>query len=257
MKKKIFAAILAVLTAASMAACGNGNGETDGNGGNDVNDVTVSEEITEADTETEAAEETSEETESETENETETEDETESETENSDGNAAAGDTYSGNGYTMTINSEKWMDGSEYLKLVSQYSEELDTGLNVSAEDIENLNDGMFFHTELSGSNFNIVCNQIGDPGPDFDIGIFGDLMEEQYTAAGFTYLGDEVFERSGKDWIKVEVEVEQQGMAMKMLQYATINGENQYVVTYTSDKDSYDKGLSDFEEVFDTFAFTE
>lgn len=243
MKKKIFAAILAVLTAASMAACGNNE-----NGGNDVPDVTTTSATeTKTNTETDV-----------TETETETETNTETEAEDNDSQAAAaGNTYRGNGYTMTINSEKWVDGSEYLKLVSEYTEELDMGLDVSAEDIENLNDGMFFHADLSGSNFNIVCSEIGNLGSDFDISQFGDLMEEQYTAAGFTYLGDEVFERNGKNWLKIEVEADQMGTAMRMLQYMALNGVNQYVVTYTSDKDIYDEALSDFEEVFNTFEFTE
>ena len=51
--------------------------------------------------------------------------------------------------------------------------------------------------------------------------------------------------------------MEQSGASMKMLQYMALNGVNQYVVTYTSDKDNYDKALSDFEEVFDSFKFTE
>lgn len=252
MKKKIFAAILAVLTAAFMAACGNGSSSE-----NDVPDVTTSAETeTETNTETDVTE-----TETETETNTETDmTETNTETEAEDNNsqaAAAGNTYSGNGYTMTINSEKWVDGSEYVKLISEYSSELDMSLDVSAEDIENLNDGMFFHADLSGSNFNIVCSEIGDLGSDFDISQFGDLMEEQYTAAGFTYLGDEVFERNGKNWLKIEVEADQMGTAMRMLQYMALNGVNQYVVTYTSDKDIYDEALSDFEEVFNTFEFTE
>ncbi|MBD5139289.1 MAG: hypothetical protein HDT24_08275 [Ruminococcus sp.] len=256
MKKKIFAAILAVLTAASMAACGSG--ETGGNDGNDVPDVTVSYETTESDSETEAATEAPVETVPETETESETEAETEAETENAEENAsAAGDVYSGTGYTINVDSGKWVDASGYIKLISEYSANMDTGLNVSAEDIENLNDGMFFHADLSGSNFNIVCNEIGDLGADFDISMFAGLMEEQYAAAGITYLGDEVVEHNGKNWLKIEVEMEQSGASMKMLQYMTLNGVNQYVVTYTSDKDNYDKALSDFEEVFDSFKFTE
>ena len=252
MNKKIFAAIFAVLTAASMAACGNG--ETGGNDGNDVPDVTVSYETTESDSETEAATEAP----VETVPETETESETEAETENAEENAsAAGDVYSGTGYTINVDSGKWVDASGYIKLISEYSANMDTGLNVSAEDIENLNDGMFFHADLSGSNFNIVCNEIGDLGADFDISMFAGLMEEQYAAAGMTYLGDEVVKHDGKNWLKVDVEMEQSGASMKMLQYMTLNGVNQYVVTYTSDKDNYDKALSDFEEVFDSFKFTE
>lgn len=252
MKKKIFAAILAVLTAASMAACGSG--ETGGNDGNDVPDVTVSYETTETDSETEAATEAP----VETVPETEAEAETEAETENADGNAsAAGDVYSGTGYTINVDSGKWVDASGYIKLISEYSANMDTGLDVSAEDIENMSDGMFFHADLSGSNFNIVCNEIGDLGADFDISMFAGLMEEQYAAAGMTYLGDEVVKHDGKNWLKVDVEMEQSGTSMKMLQYMALNGVNQYVVTYTADKDNYDKTLSDFEEVFDSFEFTE
>ena len=244
MKKKIFAAILAVLTAASMAACGNG--ETGGNDGNDVPDVTVSYETTESNSETEAPVETVPET------------ETETEAENAEENAsAAGDVYNGTGYTINVDPAKWADASAYIKLISEYSAEMDTGLDVSAEDIENMSDGMFFHADLSGSNFNIVCNEIGDLGADFDISMFAGLMEEQYAAAGMTYLGDEVIEHNGKNWLKVSVETEQSGSSMKMLQYMTLNGVNQYVVTYTSDKDNYDKALSDFEDVFASFKFTE
>ncbi|MDE6747161.1 MAG: hypothetical protein K2J72_11105 [Oscillospiraceae bacterium] len=252
MKKKIFAAVLAVLTAASMAACVNG--ETGGNDVNDVPDVTVSEETTETDSETEATTEKP----VETVPETETEAETEAETEKADGNAsAAGDVYKGTGYTINVDPAKWADASAYIKLISEYSSELDISMNVSAEDIENLNDGMFFHADLSGSNFNIVCNEIGDLGADFDISMFAGLMEEQYTALGMTYLGDDVVEHNGKNWLKIEVEVEESGTAMRMLQYMALNGVNQYVITYTSDKDNYDKALSDFEDVFASFKFTE
>lgn len=245
MKKKVFAAVLAVLTAASMAACGNG--ETVGN---DVSDATTSAEMAEPDSETEANAETPEETESES--------ETESETENDEENApASADVYIGTGYTINVDPEKWTDASDYIKLISEYSAEMDTGLDVSAEDIENLNDGMFFHASLTGSNFNIVCNEIGDLGSDFDISQFAGLMEEQYDAAGMTYLGDDVIEHNGKNWLKVEVEAEQSGTAMKMLQYMALNGVNQYVITYTADKDNYDSVLSDFEAVFDSFKFNE
>lgn len=254
MKKKIFAAVLALLTAASMAACGGGG--TGGNGVNDVPEVTVSEETTKTEATTEKPVETVPETEAET--ETETEAETEAETENDKGNAsAAGDVYRGKGYTINVDSKKWADASEYIKLISEYSANLDIGLDISAEDIENLNDGMFFHTDLSGSNFNIVCNEIGDLGADFDISMFAGLMEEQYKAAGITYLGDEVVKHNGKNWLKIEVEVTESGTDMKMLQYMALNGVNQYVITYTSNKDNYDKALSDFEAVFDSFEFTE
>lgn len=252
MKKKIFAAVLAVLTAASMAACGNE--EAGGNDVNDVPDVTVSEKTAKADPETEASTEKP----VETVPETETEAETEAETESADGNAsAAGDVYKGTGYTITIDTEKWADASEYIRLIGEYSAELDLGMELSAEEIESMSDGIFFRTNMSGTNFNIVCNEIGDLGADFDISMFAGLMEEQYTAAGITYLGDEVIKHNGKNWLKVNVETDRSGADMKMLQYMALNGANQYVITYTADKDNYDKSLSEFEAVFNSFEFTD
>lgn len=250
MKKKIFAVILAVLTAASMAACGNG--ETDGNGGNDVPDVTASEETTENNSETE---ETESETESET--ETETESETEQESEADDGNAdAAGDVYSGNGYTMVIDEEKWLDASEYLKMISEYSAELDTGLDVSAEDIQNMNDGMFYHTNQDGTNFNIVKTDVGNTG-DVDMGQLAEVIKQQYEASGFTWLDYEINEFDGREWLGVYVETNLSGTDMKMLQYFAIKDGSEYVITYTSGKDLFDAGRSDFDEVMNSFKFSE
>lgn len=253
MKKKIFAVILAVLTAASMAACGNG--ET---GGNDVSDVTVSDEITENNSETETEEaETETETETESETETETESETEQETEDEDGDSdASEDVYSGNGYTMVIDEEKWLDASEYLKMISEYSAELDTGLDVSAEDIQNMNDGMFYHTNQDGTNFNIVKTDIGDVG-DVDISELADVLKQQYEAAGMTWLDYEINEFDGREWLGVYVEANLGGAETKMLQYFAIKDGSEYVITYTAGKDLFDAGRSDFDEVMNSFKFSE
>lgn len=253
MKKKIFAAVLAVLTAASMAACGNG--ETDGNGGNDVPDVTVSEETTEADSETEENTETPSETVPET--ETETESETEQETEDEDVDTAeAGDIYSGNGYTMTIDGEKWLDASEYLKLISEYSAELNTDLDVSAEDIQNMNDGMFYHTNQDGTNFNIVKTDVGNTG-DVDMSQLAEVIKQQYEAAGMIWLDYEINEFDGREWLGVYVETNLSGVDMKMLQYFAIKDGSEYVITYTAGKDLFDAGRSDFDEVMNSFKFSE
>lgn len=116
MKNKIFAAILSVLTAASMAACGNG--EAGENGGNDVADVTTSAEASETKTETDETESETEseaETESETESETETEQETEAE--DGDGDAAA-DVYTGDGYTR---KNTYRNSRQYQRSVNAFT----------------------------------------------------------------------------------------------------------------------------------------
>ena len=234
MKTKIFAAILAVLTAASMAACGNG--ETDGNSGNNSEDVTVSEETTESKAETE-------ETEAKTESEAETESETEQKTENADDNSAeAGDVYSGDGYTMTIDNGKWVDAFEYLKMSNEHSEAL--------EDLSEQIDYLFLHTEQAGVNFTVVCVELTE---DFDgIGQFRDFLKDTYTDGGTTYLSDEVININGKDWLRFEIEEENM-----TIQYITLNGRSQYIMTYVGNNDNRGDSLSDFEAVCSTFTFTE
>lgn len=251
MKKKIFAAVLAVLTAASMAACGNG--ETGGNDGNGDASVTVSEEITENKTETEANTETVPETETESETESETEQETEAENGNAD---AEGDIYSGDGYTMVVDGEKWMDASELLEMISEYSAELDTGLDVSAEDIQNMNDGVFYHTNQDGTNFNIVKTEVGNTG-DVDLSQLAEALKQQYEAVGMTWIDYEINEFDGREWLGVYVETNLSGMDTKMLQYFAIKDGSEYVITYTAGKDLFDAGRSDFDAVMNSFKFSE
>jgi len=251
MKKKIFAAVLAVLTAASMAACGNG--ETGGNDGNGDASVTVSEEITENKTETEANTETVPETETESETESETEQETEAENGNAD---AEGDIYSGDGYTMVVDGEKWMDASELLEMISEYSAELDTGLDVSAEDIQNMNDGVFYHTNQDGTNFNIVKTEVGNTG-DVDLSQLAEALKQQYEAVGMIWLDHDINEFDGREWLGVYVETNLSGMDTKMLQYFAIKDGSEYVITYTAGKDLFDAGRSDFDAVMNSFKFSE
>jgi len=251
MKKKIFAAVLAVLTAASMAACGNG--ETGGNDGNGDASVTVSEEITENKTETEANTETVPETETESETESETEQETEAENGNAD---AEGDIYSGDGYTMVVDGEKWMDASELLEMISEYSAELDTGLDVSAEDIQNMNDGVFYHTNQDGTNFNIVKTEVGNTG-DVDLSQLAEALKQQYEAVGMIWLDHDINEFDGREWLGVYVETNLSGMDTKMLQYFAIKDGSEYVITYTAGKDLFDAVRSDFDAVMNSFKFSE
>ncbi|MDE6132246.1 MAG: hypothetical protein K2G04_02545, partial [Oscillospiraceae bacterium] len=166
------------------------------------------------------------------------------------------DLYSGSGYTVKVDSEKWMDASEYVKLISEYAEDTDIGLNLTAEDIQNMNDGMFYHASGDGTNFNIVCNAIGNTD-GINISDGEELMKEQYEAVGITWIGSEVTAINGVDWLKINVEMSMEGTAMKMLQCMALANGNQYVLTFTADTDKYDGAISDFEAVLNSFKLTD
>lgn len=240
MKKKIFAAVLAILTAASMTACGNNGNSAE------VIDETTSAAVTREESPVETQAEDNAATEAETEPETETE-------------AAAQDSenlHKGDGYTVEVDSAKWMDASDYVKMISEYAEDVDIGMDLTAEDIQNMNDGMFYHTNEDGTNFNIVCNAVGNTD-GINIADGAEFMKEQYAAAGMSWTDSELVEINGIEWLKINVETSMQGTNMKMLQCMALANGNQYILTYTANTDKYDSAMADFEDVLNSFKLTE
>lgn len=185
-----------------------------------------------------------------------TQEENPAETGTKSAEADNGNLYSGNGYTVEVDSEKWMDASEYVKMLSEYAEDNNLTQNLTAEDFQNMNDGMFYHTNGDGTNFNIVCNAVGNTD-GVRIGDGAEIMKEQYEAAGITWLDSEVVTINGLEWLKINVEMSMEGTNMKMLQCMALANGNQYVVTYTSGKDLFDACRSDFDEVMNSFKFSE
>lgn len=233
--KKILAAVTAILMLSALTACGN-----DGNSAEVTNETTSAAALNESSAETQA------------ENNNDTEAEKEAETEAAEVNDE--DLYSGTGYTVKVDSAKWMDASDYLKLISEYAE--DTNLtDLTAEDLQNMSDGMFYHANGDGTNFNIGCNPIGNTD-GISIGDGAEIMKEQYVAMGINWIGSEVVEINGVEWLKIDVETSMSGTDMKMLQCMALANGNQYVLTYTADADKYNSALSDFEKVLNSFKLT-
>ena len=237
--KKFLAAVTAILMLSAMTAC-----ESDGNSAEVIDETTSAA----------AQEEISAETQAENNDETEAETDAETEAETEAAEVDDKDMYSGNGYTVKVDSAKWMDASEYVKLISEYAEDTNM-MSLTAEDIQNMNDGMFYHANEDGTNFNIVCNPIGNTD-GISIGDGAELMKEQYEAAGINWIGSEVVEINGVEWLKIDVETSMSGTDMKMLQCMALENGNQYVLTYTSDADKYNDALPDFEEVLNNFKLT-
>lgn len=234
--KKFLAAVTAILMLSALTACGG-----DGNSAEVINEVTSAAGQDDSAAETQAKDND------------QTEAETEAETEAAE---ADGDTYSGNGYSIKVDGEKWLDASEYVKLISEMSENSEYSNGLTAEDIQSMNDGMFYHANGDGTNFNIVCNPIGNTD-GVNIADGEELMKEQYVAAGIEWIGSEVVAINGVDWLRIDVAMSMEGTDMKMHQCMALENGNQYVLTYTADKDKYDAALSDFEAVLNSFKLAE
>lgn len=246
--KKLLIAAMSILIITAFSACGS----------------STSPEETTAETTAEAAAEiteaeTSAETESETTTEAETTTETETETE-----AASTNVFRGNGYTLSIDSETWMDASEYISLVAQWAENTDSAqdIDLTAEDMENASDAMFYHTGISGTNFNVVITEVGNVGVlDKEmLEMLGEAVKTQYSnMTGFIFESYEIVKVNGYDSLKINMSTDAAvfGAELKMTAYMFYNGTKQYVITYTAGVESYDSGFADFETVLDSFTFTE
>ncbi|MBP1545246.1 MAG: hypothetical protein J6A37_01435 [Oscillospiraceae bacterium] len=234
MFKKIFAACAALMM---LTACGAKTENTPADAVTDA-DTAVQ---TEAAAETEAA--------SETEAQTEAAAETEAQTE---AQAAASDgAYSGNGYTLSVDSAKWINGNELMGEVAAVADEFDAG--VSGEQLEDMCDAVFYYSDGNGgitpSNFNVVTQDLGvDMAMDPET--FGPIMEQSFNEIeGYSCTGWEGKEINGNTALVVDIDATQMDVTMKMTQYMFIKGGKQIVVTFTAFPDVYDSVKPDFDAV--------
>jgi len=244
MNKRIMAAVAAMLM---LTACAGGN--TAGN--TDTTDVSesVSETASEAETAAEA------ESVSETDAETEAESETESDTE-AVSDSEQSSPYDGSFYTISVDAGKWTDAKKYVQAAAEVAEDLDNGLDFSAQDYVDMCDAMFVYNADAANNFatnfNIVTQDIGSE-LDMDAAALGPLMAESYDGVeAYECKGWEAVTVNGNDSLKITVSTEQAGMEMDMIQYIFLKGGKQTVVTLTAEKGDTERVLPDFEEVVDT-----
>ena len=83
------------------------------------------------------------------------------------------------------------------------------------------------------------------------------LIEENCAANGFIWDGGEVLNIDGREWYRAEYQQEIGGNNFKYVILFTDNDIYDYNITFTADIDSFDKCRKEFEEIFDSFKFTE
>lgn len=243
MNKKImtvtaFAAALLMLTSCGTADNSNTE-ETEAT-------TTVSEQTEEV-----TASETSDETEAETETETE---ETVSETEETADDTAQLTTFSGDFYTISVDTSKWVDFSEYKQLVAEAAESLDNGIDLTAEDYNELCDVMYMYSDVSKSaNVNVVSTDLGVE-MDMDAEAVGPLMADSFDAVeGYKCDSWESVTINGENALKLVISADVGGSKTNMVQYQLIKGGKQVVVTLTVvDAETDDTLLADFDALVNT-----
>ena len=240
MKKKL---VIAVAAALMLAACSN-TGDAIETTTADTASETIS--VTEPETESEAA----------TENTTETEIVSETDTEAETTEDVETDVYSGTGYTLKVDPEKWIDVIEYKQNIAETAEEINTELDFSADDYSEMCDAFWVYADLADSEFSANVNVVSqDLGADanMDADVIGPYMEESYSAVeGYTFLGWESVVINDSDCLKCGLEVEQSGITVRMQQYIFLKNGLQTVFTLTASDDSFETVLPDFEEMIST-----
>ncbi len=146
--------------------------------------------------------------------------------------------FKGTGYTLVVDSEKWVFDSE----------------NKNVED-----DALFFYTSDMISLFKVKMTEM-DGQKVFDMSIFDGKFRTLYEEKDKSYyLGGEVINVNGYDCFKgrfsavgyVEDEV------VLYNQYVILNGTSMYNFICMSSEQMFDMVCSDFEEVLNTISFIE
>ena len=234
-----FAAALLMLT-----ACGNSDS---GSTSETEASTTVSEQTEEV-----TASETSAKIEVETEAETEAE--TVSETEETADDTAQLTTFSGDFYTVSVDTSKWVDFSEYKQLAAEAAASLDNGIDLTAEDYNELCDVMYMYSDVSKSaNVNVVSTDLGVE-MDMDAEAVGPLMADSFDAVeGYKCDSWESVTVNGENALKLVISGDVGGSKTNMVQYQLIKGGKQVVVTLTVvDAETDDTLLADFDALVNT-----
>ena len=118
------------------------------------------------------------------------------------------------------------------------------------------NGKLFRHNKINGVGLIIEERHMGVNYSN--IGLNAERMVEDmkktYTSEGMTCEIGESVEIGGTKWVVLYAE---NGEGVKMLRNTAMQGDGVYIVTYIADEDVYEVGLSDFQEVLESFEFSE
>ena len=266
--KKIFIVILSVFTIATFTACksntSSGNENTTDTPAVTTEETTTAPEETTADTEATVTETEATTTVDELVTTTDasvTTAETKAETTAAAANSSNINTIKGDGYSISVDTSKWMDISAYMGTISQKAEEMDKSGQVKAEQIQ---DAIIYYNIVEPTvNFSVMSQKNDGTQENIDLstmsGFLSQVMKAKYEKAGFKYDGDKLIKVNGYDCFKMSVSADEElaGVPMKMSIYCFFIGDYQYVVSYTAASSTYNTYFADFEKSLNSITFTE
>ena len=154
-----------------------------------------------------------------------------------------------------------MDATDYLDLILNMAENTEAAenLDITAEEIKDMSDGIYYYIDNPNVNFNVVVTEVGDIGvlDEEMLEMIAVSMETQYgSMTGYNYEGYEVVKVNDYNSLRIDMSSDADvfGADLKMNIYMLFSGTKQFVVTYTAEASGYDAALADFEEVLNSIS---
>ena len=208
-------------------------------------------------------EETTEETTTPEETEVVTEETTVSEETESAGENVSSTILKANGCTIKINSSEWLDVMDYIEAMKSTSGETDE-MNALAEKVKSTCDGAYYHINLSGANFTVVSAEVGEQASQMDLsdniiaGMLANALETELTKSGMAFVGAEMEKFNGNPSLVITTDspaIITGTVDMRAQMCIFYEGTHQYMITFTAEKENFDKYKSDFYEVMNSITF--
>lgn len=127
-------------------------------------------------------------------------------------------------------------------------------------------DKWYFTFKKSDSMAYFVRKEFDDVGfsvyrytPEENVSLNERLERSKEICKTNDYIWDsgEILSNGGREWGRVEYRMEIGGDMFKYVDFLTDGGTYAYAVSFTSDADSFDSCIKEFEEIFDSFVITE
>lgn len=141
--------------------------------------------------------------------------------------------YSGEGYKFAYDPDKW-------ELIYGFDD--GSGAVFKSKDFGNA----IFHVFHVVSEENVSLSERLESSKEIICGLNDHI-----------WVSGEILDIDGREWYREEYQTQIGENKNKTVDFFTDNGTYAYSVGFSSDIDSFDKGIKDFEKIFDSFKFTE
>lgn len=166
--------------------------------------------------------------------------------------------FRGTGYTISVD-DTWLDCTEYLDLIAELAEDTEIAqkIDITAEQMQELGDAVFFHSSYS-SSFNVVISETGEKINELELLQLSIIIKEQYSSGtGYSCQSCERVTVNGYRALKVDLTSKDPATNadIKMVVYLFYPGTKQIGFTFSAFAEEFDTVVVDFEKVLNTVSF--